>query len=90
MMFAPRAFYAPAALLALAAVAQPSKETVEPAKSTVGEKTSDADTQQRRALLRASLKAQPDVTVVRDSSPNLVRQLSDQERADLRQLLRQQ
>ena len=89
-MFAPRVYYAPAALLALAAVAQPSKETVEPAKSAAGEKTVDADMQQRRALLRASLRAQPDITLVRDSTPFVARQLSDQERADLRQQLRQQ
>lgn len=89
-MFAPQVFRASAALLALAAVAQPSKETVEPAKSVAGEKTVDADSQQRRALLRASLKAQPDFALVRDSSPLVARQLSEQERADLRQQLRQQ
>ena len=90
MTFAPRAFYAPAALLALAAVAQPSKESVEPAKSTVDEKTTDADAQQRRALLRASLKSQPDNHSARESAPDATRQMSDQDRADLRQQLRQQ
>ena len=89
-MFAPQVFRASAALLALAAVAQPSKEAVEPAKSVAGEKPVDADTQQRRSLLRASLKAQPDFTSVRDSIPSVARQLSEQERADLRQQLRQQ
>ena len=90
MMFAPQVFYASAALLAIAAVAQPSKETVEPAKSVAGEKPVDADSQQRRAHLRASLRAQPNFTVVRDSGPLVVHQLSEQERADLRQQLRQQ
>jgi len=90
MMFAPRVLYALAALLALAAFAQSAKETVEPVKPVVHEKTFDADAQQRRALLRASLKSQPETPLARETTPYATRQMSEQERADLRQQLRRQ
>ena len=91
MMFAPRIIYSLLALLAVAAVAQPAKEAVEPAaKAEAREPARDTDVQQRRATLRASLKSQPEVAMAREAPPNPVRLLSDQERADLRQQLRQQ
>jgi hypothetical protein len=97
MTFALRIVYGLLALLALAAFAQPTKEAAEPAKVEVREPVRDTDTQQqqqRRALLRASLRTQPqpqpEVALVRETSTNAGRLLSDQERADLRQQLRQQ
>lgn len=90
-MFAPRIIYGLLALLAATAVAQPVKETVEPAKAEAREPARDADVQQqRRAMLRASLKSQPEVALAREAPVNAVRLLSAQERADLRQQLRQQ
>lgn len=91
MMFALRTLYGLMALLALAAFAQTSREVAEPAKPEVREPVRDADTQQRRALLRASLRTQPEVAVVaREAPANGARLLSDNERAYLRQQLRQQ
>lgn len=90
MMFAPRIIYSLLPLLAVAASAQSAKDAVEPAKAEVREPARDADVQQRRAMLRASLKSQPEVAMARETQPNAVRLLSDQERADLRQQLRQQ
>ncbi len=87
-MFALRIFYGLMALLALAAFTLPTKPTLEPTRVEPREPVRDADTQQRRALLRASLKSQPEVALVRE--PPAGRLLSDQERADLRQQLRQQ
>jgi hypothetical protein len=49
-----------------------------------------SDIQQRRALLRASLKSQSEAAAGRDAPANPSRLLSAQERADLRQQLRQQ
>jgi hypothetical protein len=91
MMFASRVIYGLLALLALAAFAQqPAKEAAEPAKAEPREPVRDADVQQRRALLRASLKSQPEVAMAREAPATSARLLSDQERADLRQQLRQQ
>lgn len=94
MMFALRTLYGLMALLALAAFAQPmreGREIAEPAKPEVREPARDAETQQRRALLRASLRTQPEVAVVvREAPANGARLLSDEERASLRQQLRQQ
>lgn len=93
MTFALRIVYGLLALLALAAFAQPTKEAAEPAKIEVREPVRDTDTQQqqqRRALLRASLRSQPEVALVREAPATAGRLLSDQERADLRQQLRQQ
>ena len=90
MTFVLRILYGLLALLALAAFAQPPKAAVEPVKVEVREPVRDHDLQQRRALLRASLRSQPEVVVARRAPANAGRLLSDQERADLRQQLRQQ
>lgn len=90
MMFAPRMTYGLLALLAIAAVAQPAKEPVQLAKAEVHEPVRDADGQQRRAMLRASLKSQAEVAVAQEATGNSVRLLSAQARADLRQQLRKQ
>lgn len=94
MIFAPRIVYGLVALVAVAAVAavaHPAKETLEQTKSGLREPVREAELQQRRARLRASLKTRSEVAMAReapaDPSPRL---LSDQERADLRQQLRQQ
>ncbi len=93
MILAPRFIYGLLALMAVAAVAavaQPAKETVKQAKAEPRESAREADLQQRRALLRAALKTQPEVAMAREAPANPSRLLSDQERADLRQQLRQQ
>ncbi len=91
MMFAPRIVYGPLALMGLAAFAQPTQEATQPpAKVAVREPVPDADTQLRRALLRASLRAQPDEALVGADRVKGGRLLSDQDRADLRRQLRQQ
>lgn len=90
MTFALRIIYGLLALLALAAFAQPPREGVEPTKVEVREPVRETDTQQRRALLRASLRSQPEVSLARETPANNGRLLSDQDRADLRQQLRQQ
>nr|WP_295776738.1 hypothetical protein [Rhodoferax sp.] len=90
MMFAPRIIYSLLPLLAIAASAQSAKDAVEPIKAEAREPARDADVQQRRAMLRASLRSQPEVALVREAPVNSVRLLSAQERADLRQQLRQQ
>jgi hypothetical protein len=88
-MFALRIFCGSVAMLALAAFTQPTQPALlESTRVDPREPVRDAETQQRRALLRASLKSQPDVAVVRETTTG--RLLSDQERADLRQQLRQQ
>ncbi len=91
MMFALRIVYGLLALLALAAFAQPTKDAVEPVKVGAREPPArDPETQQRRALLRASLRTQPEVVLAREAPTNAGPLLSDQERADLRQQLRRQ
>jgi hypothetical protein len=90
MMFAPRIIYSLLPLLAVAASAQPAKDAVEPVKAEVREPARDAEVQQRRAMLRASLKSQPEVAMARAAQTNPTRLLSAQERADLRQQLREQ
>ncbi len=90
MMFALRIVYGLPALLALAAFAHPNKEPVEPAKLEPRETVRDIETLNRRALLRASLRAQPEVTLAREVPPHAGRLFTDQERADLRRQLRQQ
>lgn len=89
-MFAPRVVCAFMALPVLAAHAQPAPEAGEPTRAEIREPVRENDTQQRRALLRASLKSQPDVALARASTGPAARQMSDRERADLRQQLRQQ
>jgi hypothetical protein len=90
MMFAPRIIYGLLALLAVGASAQPVKEIVEPAKAEAREPARDAEVQHRRAVLRASLKLQAEVAVAREVPTSSARLLSAQERAALRQQLRQQ
>jgi|GEM_PF-2367262 hypothetical protein len=89
-MFVPRVVYACMALVALVANAQPAPEAGEPAKAENREPGRESDTQQRRAMLRASLKSQPDVTLARANTNFAPRQMSERERAHLRQQLRQQ
>ena len=89
-MFAPRIIYTLLPMLAVATSAQPAKEALEPVKLEAREPVRDADVQQRRALLRASLKSQAELALAREAPTSSVRLLSAQERADLRQQLRQQ
>ncbi|QTN29017.1 hypothetical protein HZ993_04000 [Rhodoferax sp. AJA081-3] len=89
-MFAPRVVYAFLAMVAHGANAQPTPEAAEPTRAETREPARESDTQQRRALLRASLKSQPDVAFARANTSPVPRQMSDRERADLRQQLRQQ
>lgn len=90
MMFAFRILFALVALVGFAAHAQPVKEGAEPVKPTAPERNDDSDRQQRRALLRASLKSLQDNTLARETEPYPTRQLSEQARADLRRQVRQQ
>lgn len=89
-MYALPIVYIPLALLPLVAFAQPTREMTEPTKVEIREPVRDADTKQRRAQLRASLKAQSEMALVRNTQAHTGRLLSDQERADLRRQLRQQ
>lgn len=72
------------------ALAQAAKEPAEPAKAGVGEAVREAESQQRRSSLRAILKSQTDVAMKNETHHPSERQLSAQERAELRQQLRQQ
>ena len=89
-MFSPRYLYGFLPLLAVAALAKPGKDAVEPAKVEARESLRDKEVLQRRTTLRASLKSQPEAAPAREPSNSSVRSLSVQERADLRQQLRQQ
>ena len=77
-------------LWAAVALAQAAKEPAEPAKAGVGETVREAENQQRRSSLRVTLKSQTDVAMKSETRSPPGRQLSAQERADLRQQLRQQ
>ena len=77
-------------LFATITMAQTPKEPTEPTKTRVGETVREAESQQRRSSLRATLKSQTDVAMKSEAYNPSVRQLSAQERADLRQQLRQQ
>lgn len=77
-------------LLAAVAMAQAGKEPAEPAKAGTSETVRDTDSQQRRSSLRATLKSQTDVAMKSEARAPSERQLSAQERAELRQQLRQQ
>ena len=77
-------------LVITVADAQSEKEPNEPAKFSAGEPAQDADVQQRRASLRATLKSQMELVTKREGPAGSERQLSVQERADLRQQLRHQ
>lgn len=90
MMFAPRIVCTLAVLLAPFAFAQPVQEPRESVQRVAHQSLHDADSQQRRAMLRASLRSQPDIDLARDAAPQPPRLMSDQKRADLRQQLRQQ
>ena len=89
-MFALRTVSGLLAMAVLAAIAQPTREGTVPARIEVRDPVRDADTQQRRALLRASLRAQSEVPLARDAPASHGRLLTDRERAHLRQQLRQQ
>jgi len=71
-------------------MAQAGKEPAEPVKAGTSETVQDADSQQRRLSLRATLKSQTDVAMKSEARVPSGRQLSAQERAELRQQLRQQ
>jgi hypothetical protein len=77
-------------LWAAVALAQAAKEPAEPAKAGVGGMVREVEDQQRRSSLRATLKSQTDVAMKNETHSPSGRQLSAQERADLRQQLRQQ
>lgn len=89
-MSLPRSISLFVALWVATAYAQPTRETPEPVRAEAREIQLDALAQQRRAMLRASLRAQPEVALVREAPAPAARLLSDQERAELRQQLRQQ
>lgn len=78
------------AVFATVACAQPSRGVMESAKNETTAPAHDADAQQRKASLRASLKSQLDGSGKRDATSVSPHELSAQERADLRQQLRQQ
>ncbi len=77
-------------LFAAVTLAQTPKESAEPTKTSAGETVQEVESQQRRSSLRATLKSQTDVAMKSEAHYPSVRQLSVQERADLRQQLRQQ
>ena len=89
-LYAPGVFFVLLALLAHPTDAQPAKEATELARADVREPVPDSDAQRRRALLRASLKAQSESHSAQAATAHPLRPLSAQERADLRQQLRQQ
>lgn len=89
-MFAPRLVCAFIAQVALVANAQPTPLVGGQAAAETRGPGRESDIQHRRATLRASLKSQPDVALARATTNLVPRQMSDQERADLRQQLRQQ
>jgi hypothetical protein len=73
-----------------AVFAQSQPQAVEPAKAASAEADRNSDAQQRRASLRATLKSLPEGVGKAERLAVSERQLSAQERADLRQQLRQQ
>lgn len=77
-------------LLAAVAMAQAAKVPAEPVKPGTSETVRDTDSQQRRSSLRATLKSQTDVAMKSEARAPSGRQLTAQERAELRQQLRQQ
>lgn len=87
----PRSLSLFVALLVVSAYAQPARELPEPPRAEPREPSPDAHAQQRRAMLRASLRVQLDSSsLAREAPLPSARLLSDQERAELRQQLRQQ
>lgn len=77
-------------VFAAVAFAQSARGGMEPAKPEATASVHDADIQQRKASLRASLRSQLDGAGKREAASISLHQLSDQERADLRRQLRQQ
>jgi hypothetical protein len=77
-------------LLSAAALAQPAAESTTPANARTGDPARAAEVQQRRAALRATLKSQPEAAAKPEAVTYSLRQLSAQERAQLRAQLRQQ
>jgi hypothetical protein len=73
-----------------AALAQPGRAPIEPSKAAASEQVREADVRQRRAALRETLKSQPDEAAKNGNGSIPVRQLTTQERAELRKQLRQQ
>lgn len=90
MMFASRTIIATAALAVVSAFAQQAAGRLELPQPTLQDLPGEASPQLRRALLRASLKSQPAAVTAHDHPTRPVRQLSERERADLRQQLRSQ
>ena len=85
-----RYVYALLILCGVVTFAQSAKQSVESQTTASREPERSDNTQLRRASLRASLKSQPASTAKGEKQPAPERQLSDKERADLRQQLRQQ
>lgn len=77
-------------LLSSMALAQPVTDSTPAAKAGANEVSRASEVQQRRAALRATLKSQPDGATNASSTGDSARQLSAQERADLRAQLRRQ
>lgn len=78
------------AVFAAISSAQPVRGGVDAAKTGATTPVHDADLEQRKASLRASLKSQPDASRKREAVTISPHEMSVQERADLRQQLRQQ
>lgn len=77
-------------VFAAVAAAHPVHGSMEPAKTEATAPVHDIGLEQRKASLRASLKSQSDGAGKRAAATIFLRELSAQERADLRQQLRQQ
>nr|WP_315490781.1 hypothetical protein [uncultured Rhodoferax sp.] len=90
MMFSPRIVCTFTALLAPVAFAQSAQVPGDSTQQVAHLSLRDADSQQRRAMLRASLRSQPENLLARETATAASRMMSDQKRADLRQQLRHQ
>lgn len=77
-------------LWAAFATAHAAKDLAEPTKDGASQTVRYVDSQQRRSSLRASLKSQMNVAMKGEAHAPSGRQLSAQERAELRQQVRQQ
>ncbi len=86
-----RVVYGLLILFGVVTFAQSAKQSVEQQAVAVPEPQTNANTPSRRASLRATLKSQTESAAKGEAQPaSAERQLSDKERADLRQQLRQQ
>lgn len=74
---------------AAAASAQPARDPAQPAQALASEPAREEAAQQRRAGVRATVKAQQNGAPQDESKPVAARQLTPQERAELRQQVRQ-